>query len=239
MSGCLNDWSGKLSWVQNACVSKCLDLYAVAQCLGGIMSGWQNVLLSKCLGAKISCSHNVWVSKRGVSKCPGVKMSGAKMSQNLSGGTLQDSVHDSIQSTGFGVRSTGYRVRGTGYRVWGTGYSRVLQGITGYSRVQQGTGYKVRGTGYSRVLHGIAGYSRVQQGTGGYRVQEGTGYRVRGTGYRRLQGTGPLMIHHNSPTSGRLSPKPLFSVAWLELFYPSTLSNTKPWIGESYVYKIR
>ena len=46
------------------------------------MSGWQNVLLSKCLGAKISCSHNFWVSKRGVSKCPGVEMLDAKMSEN-------------------------------------------------------------------------------------------------------------------------------------------------------------
>ena len=46
------------------------------------MSGWQNVLVSKCLGARISCSHNVWVSKRGVSKCPGVEMSGAEMSEN-------------------------------------------------------------------------------------------------------------------------------------------------------------
>ena len=68
--------------MQNVWVSKCLDLYAVAQCLGGIMSGWQNVLVSKCLGARISCSHNVWVSKRGVSKCPGVEMSGAEMSEN-------------------------------------------------------------------------------------------------------------------------------------------------------------
>ena len=82
MSWCLNDWSGKMSLVQNVWVSKCLDLYAVAQCLGGIMSGWQNVLVSKCLGARISCSHNVWVSKRGVSKCPGVEMSGAEMSEN-------------------------------------------------------------------------------------------------------------------------------------------------------------
>ena len=71
-----------MSLVQNVWVSKCLDLYAVAQCLGGIMSGWQNVLVSKCLGARISCSHNVWVSKRGVSKCPGVEMSGAEMSEN-------------------------------------------------------------------------------------------------------------------------------------------------------------
>ena len=79
----------KMSWL-----IKCLDLYAVAQCLGGtlahclggkmsccqnvwvpkylvvIISGWQNVLLSKCLGAKISCSHIFWVSKKG-----GVKMS--------------------------------------------------------------------------------------------------------------------------------------------------------------------
>ena len=63
-----------MSWVQNVWVSKCLDLYAVAQCLGGIMSGCQ-----------ISCSHNVWVSKRGLSKCPGVKMSGAEMSENRAG----------------------------------------------------------------------------------------------------------------------------------------------------------
>ena len=76
-----------MSLVQNVWVSKCLDLYAVAQCLGGIMSGWQNVLVSKCLGARISCSHNVWVSKRGVSKCPGVEMSGAEMSENRCGHT--------------------------------------------------------------------------------------------------------------------------------------------------------
>ena len=55
---------------------------ASSLCLGGIMSGWQNVLLSKCLGARLSWSHNVWVSKRGVSKCPGVKMLGAEMSEN-------------------------------------------------------------------------------------------------------------------------------------------------------------
>ena len=71
-----------MSLVQNVWVSKCLDLYAVAQCLGGIMSGWQNVSVSKCLGARISCSHNVWVSTRGVSKCPCVEMSGAEMSEN-------------------------------------------------------------------------------------------------------------------------------------------------------------
>ena len=71
-----------MSQVQNVWVSKCLDLYAVAHCLGGIMSRWQNAFLSKCLVVKISCSHNVWVSKRGVSKCPGVKMLGAKMSDN-------------------------------------------------------------------------------------------------------------------------------------------------------------
>ena len=47
------------------------------------MSGWKNLSVSKCLGARISCSHNVWVSKRGVSKCPGVEMSGAEMSENL------------------------------------------------------------------------------------------------------------------------------------------------------------
>ena len=72
-----------MSRLQNVLVSKCLDLYAVAQCLGGIMSGWQNVLVSKCLGARISCSHNVWVSKRGVSKCPSVKKLGAEMSENI------------------------------------------------------------------------------------------------------------------------------------------------------------
>ena len=82
-----------MSLVQNVWVSKCLDLYAVAQCLGGIMSGWQNVLVSKCLGARISCSHNVWVSKRGVSKCPGVEMSGAEMSENPNRITVYCRVH--------------------------------------------------------------------------------------------------------------------------------------------------
>ena len=42
-----------MSWLQNVWVSKCLDLYAVAQCLGGTMCGWQNVLLSKRLGVKM------------------------------------------------------------------------------------------------------------------------------------------------------------------------------------------
>ena len=74
-----------MSRMENFWVSKCLDLYAVAQYLGGIMSGWQNAWVSKCLGAKISCSHNVWVSKTGMSKGPGVKMSGAKMSVNPNG----------------------------------------------------------------------------------------------------------------------------------------------------------
>ena len=54
------------------------------------MSGCQNVLLSKCLGAKISCSQNVWVSKRGVSKCPGVEMSGAKMLEDHPKGVDRD-----------------------------------------------------------------------------------------------------------------------------------------------------
>ena len=72
-----------MSRMQNVWVSKCLDLYVVAQCLGGTMSGWQNVRVSKCPGAKISCSHNVWVSKRRVSKGPGVEMSGAERSENL------------------------------------------------------------------------------------------------------------------------------------------------------------
>ena len=71
-----------MSRMQNVWVSKCLDLYAVAQCLAGIMCGWQNVRVSKCPGAKIFCSHSVWVSKRGVSKGPGVEMSGAEMSEN-------------------------------------------------------------------------------------------------------------------------------------------------------------
>ena len=69
MSWCQNDWSGKISWVQNFWVWKSLDLYAEAQWVSGIMSGWQNVL-SKRLGVEISCRHNVWVSK-----CPGVEMS--------------------------------------------------------------------------------------------------------------------------------------------------------------------
>ena len=71
-----------MSQGQNVWVSKCLNLCAVAQCLGGLMSGWQNVLLSKYLVVKISCSHNVWVSRKGVSKGPGVKMLGANMSEN-------------------------------------------------------------------------------------------------------------------------------------------------------------
>ena len=78
MFGCQNDWSGKMSLVQNVWVSKCLNFYAVAQCLGGILSGWQNVLLSKCMGVKIACSHNVWVSKRGVTKFLCVEIWGAK-----------------------------------------------------------------------------------------------------------------------------------------------------------------
>ena len=73
-----------MSRVQKFWVSKCVDLYAVAQCLGGNMSGWQNVLSWECLGVEISCSHNVWMSKRGVSKCPGVEMLGAEMSENHS-----------------------------------------------------------------------------------------------------------------------------------------------------------
>ena len=77
MSRYLNDWSGKMSRVQNFWVSKCLYFYAVSQCLGVIMSGWQNVLLSKCLGAQISC--HLWVSKRGLSKCPGADMSDCRV----------------------------------------------------------------------------------------------------------------------------------------------------------------
>ena len=41
-----------MSQLLNVWVSKCLDLYSVAQCLGGTMSGWQSLLLSKCLGVK-------------------------------------------------------------------------------------------------------------------------------------------------------------------------------------------
>ena len=51
-----------MSWVKNVWASKCLDLYAVAQCLGGIIYGWQHILLSKCLGVKISGCQNVPVS---------------------------------------------------------------------------------------------------------------------------------------------------------------------------------
>ena len=42
-----------MSWLQNAWVSKCLGLYAMAQNLGDTRSWWQNVLLSKCLGVKM------------------------------------------------------------------------------------------------------------------------------------------------------------------------------------------
>ena len=60
-----------MSLLQNVWVSKCFDLYAVTQCLGGTMSGRQNVFLSKCKGVK-----------KVVSKCPGVKRSCAEMSEN-------------------------------------------------------------------------------------------------------------------------------------------------------------
>ena len=60
-----------MSWSQNVWVSKCLDLYAVEQYLDGTMSGWKNILLSKCLGVT-----------KGVSKFLGVKISDAEMSEN-------------------------------------------------------------------------------------------------------------------------------------------------------------
>ena len=67
MSGRQNDWSGKMSWLQNVWVSKYLDFYAVAQYPGGTMS---------------------------VSKKWGVKMSGAEMSENPKGQlTLQYPSH--------------------------------------------------------------------------------------------------------------------------------------------------
>ena len=63
-----------MSRLQNVWVSKCLDLYAVAQCLGGTMSGWHNVWVEKCLVVKMSgCQKvgfkNVRVSKYQVPKC--------------------------------------------------------------------------------------------------------------------------------------------------------------------------
>ena len=72
--------------LEKSSVAKCLGvkMSGVAKCLGckmsgcqnvliwgSTMSGWQNVLLSKCLGVK-----------KGVSKCPGVEMTGAEMSEN-------------------------------------------------------------------------------------------------------------------------------------------------------------
>ena len=68
-----------MSCLLNVWVSKCLDLYAVAQCLGGTMSGWLNVLgskmsffskVSKCLGDTMSGWQNV-----SATQCLGVKMS--------------------------------------------------------------------------------------------------------------------------------------------------------------------
>ena len=64
-----------MSRLQHVWVSKFLDLYAVAQQLGGTMSGWQNVLLSKCLGikmlgVKMSLCQKVIYSNVGES-CPG------------------------------------------------------------------------------------------------------------------------------------------------------------------------
>ena len=44
-----------MSRSQNVWVSKCLHLYTVEQYLDGPMSGWQNILLSKCLGVKKRC----------------------------------------------------------------------------------------------------------------------------------------------------------------------------------------
>ena len=63
-----------MSWLQNVWVLKCLHLYAVAQCLGGTMYGWQNVWVAKCHVAKMSgCKKvgckNILVSKYQVPKC--------------------------------------------------------------------------------------------------------------------------------------------------------------------------
>ena len=48
-SGVAKSQSCKMSWV-----AKCLFFYS------GEMSGWQNVLVAKCLGRKMSVWKNVW-----------------------------------------------------------------------------------------------------------------------------------------------------------------------------------
>ena len=68
-----------MSWLQNVWVSKCLNLYAVAQCLGGTMSWWQNFLLSICLdvkkwGVKMSGCQNTRCPNVGESKIGGVPL---------------------------------------------------------------------------------------------------------------------------------------------------------------------
>ena len=47
-----------------------------------MLSGWQNVSVTQCLGVKMSVHQNVKVSNVGVSKCLVFKMSGVKMSEN-------------------------------------------------------------------------------------------------------------------------------------------------------------
>ena len=54
-----------MSRVQNVWVSKSLHLYAVAHCLDGIMSGWQNIFLSKCLGVKKGGVKMAWCENVG------------------------------------------------------------------------------------------------------------------------------------------------------------------------------
>ena len=98
MSGCQNDWSGKMSRLQNVWVSKCLGVKMSGCQNVFICMQWHNVWVAQCLGGEMSCCQNVSVPKylvvimsgcqKGgcqnilVSKCPGVKMSGAKMSEN-------------------------------------------------------------------------------------------------------------------------------------------------------------
>ena len=71
----------KMSVCQN--VSICMQWHTVwvAQCLGGTMFGWKNVLLSKCLdvkkwGVKMSGCQNIRSRNNGESKIVGVPLYG-------------------------------------------------------------------------------------------------------------------------------------------------------------------
>ena len=65
---------GYMSWV-----AECLFFSEVSKCLGDIMSGWQTVSVTQCLGVKMSVHQNVGVkvlgcknfssAKSQVSKC--------------------------------------------------------------------------------------------------------------------------------------------------------------------------